>query len=80
MWIRKQQKDEQFKGHFQKLLNPPYALNVQMYETNMDNLPYISVLDDLFSMNELDQATKDLNKDTSYIGICPALSSALDVT
>lgn len=60
MWIPKHQKDEQFKGHFEKLLNPPNAQNVQMYETNMDNLPYIPVLDDPFSMNELAQATKDL--------------------
>lgn len=71
-------KDEQFKDHFEKLLNPPDAQNVHMYETNMDNLPYIPVSYEPFSMNKLNQATKDLNKDKSYAGICPALLSALD--
>ena len=75
--------DEQFKKHFENLLNPSDEQSTQSDETNNDDLehlPYIPILDDAFSEIEFDQAIKDLNKNKSYIGMCPALLNILDVT
>ena len=67
--------NDQFRIHFENLLNPP---NTGVDESlNVDSDPYIPVLDDPFTVQELDEVVKDLKKNKSYIGICPTLFSLL---
>ena len=75
--------DEQFKEHFENLLNSSDEESKQSDAINNDdsgNMPYIIILDDAFSEIELNQAIRDLNKNKSYVGMCPALRNVLDVT
>ena len=69
--------DEQFRVHFEKLLNPP-----QREVTEDDELPspIIPILDDPFNMQELHTAMSSMNKNKSYIGICPGLIGILPIT
>ena len=67
--------ENQFKEHWEQLLNVPNELdnsNDESFTSDIDNLPYIPVLDNPFSMTELDEAIC-LIKKKSYVGICLAL-------
>ena len=73
--------DEQFKEHFEELLNPSGNQRTdEPSDENMEELPYIPVLDDPFTINELELAVKDLNKNKSFCGLCPGLIKALPVS
>ena len=73
----KQPDDVQFKLHFEKLLNPS-PVTVEPY-IDVCASPYIPVLDDPFTLQELDTVTKMLKKDKSYTGLCPGLFSSLPI-
>ena len=69
--------DEKFKLHFENLLN----MNQTNYsEIQLDNCPYIPVLDDPFTLPELDTAIKDLKTEKGYTGVCPGLFVNLPLT
>ena len=74
--------ENQFKEHWEQLLNVHNerdSSNDESFTSDIDNLPYIPVLDNLFSMSELDE-TMCLMKKKSYVGICPALLTVFDVS
>ncbi len=67
--------DEQFKIHFENLLNPEcQSDSVQYFD---ESVPYIPVLDDAFVVPELEKVIQDVNINKSYTGICPGLIKAL---
>ena len=69
--------DEQFGSHFNNLLN----LNSDTHpEPIINNAPYIPVLDDPFSVQEIDTVIKDMKTGKSYTGICPGLLGRLPTT
>ena len=57
--------DDQFKEHFEHLFG---SQNVQ-YEDNFVNSPYVPVLDDPFTIQELSHAVDGLNVNKSFLGI-----------
>ncbi|MPC59118.1 hypothetical protein E2C01_053133 [Portunus trituberculatus] len=63
--------EQQFKVHFEELLN---AADSGMLENiEMENLPYIPVLDDPFTPNELEQTLNGMNVMKSYSRLCPGI-------
>ena len=68
--------DEQFNVHFKNLLN--FNTDEQP-EPNLDNAPYVPVLDDPFSLLELENVIKEEKVGKSYTGICPGLLRILPV-
>ena len=62
--------DEQFKLHFEELLNADQNFAPEL---DLDDSPHIPVLDNPFTLLELDDALKDLKTGKSYMGICPGL-------
>ena len=73
-----QPSDIHFKMHFEKLFNPP-SVNFSD-SVDVSSAPYIPILDDPFTIQELDIAVKGLKKDKSYIGLCPGLFAVLPLT
>ena len=65
-----QPSDEQFKLHFEDLLNIDQR-NSQ--DIDLTDSPYIPVLDNPFTLLELNSELKDLKTGKSYTGICPGL-------
>ena len=58
-----QPNDESFKSHFEKLLNPRNTENIEDINIeNETNIPYIPVLDDPFSLRELDDVIYSTNR------------------
>ena len=72
-----QPSDDEFKLHFEQLLNPG-GDSVEV--PNIDEAPYIPVLDDPFSALELEQAIKAINIQKSFVGISPGLLTHLPIT
>lgn len=69
--------DEQFKIHFESLLNPEHQVDsAQLFD---ESIPTIPVLDDAFTTQELEKVIQDVNVNKSYAGICPGLIKALPV-
>ena len=68
--------DDQFKEHFEHLLG---SQNIE-YEDNLVDSPYVPVLDDPFTMEELSQAVKSLNVNKSFLGICPGIMRKLPIS
>ena len=63
-----------FKWHFEALLN----INTNNCDNiQLDNSPYIPILDDPFTLPELDKAIKDLKPNKGYTGICPGIFAKL---
>lgn len=60
-------------------MNPPRENDIKIEDVDLKNLLYIPVLDDQFSLIELDQTIEDLNKNKSYSGICPMLINVFNV-
>ena len=73
-----QPSDSNFKMHFEELFNPP-SLDVNE-SVDVASAPNIPLLDDPFTIQELDVAIKGLKKDKSYIGLCPGLFVVLPLT
>ena len=71
-----QPNDVSFKEHFEKLLDPEGVPDIEHVDIE-DNVPYIPVLDDPFSIEELNGAVKFTNKNKSYSGICPGIVGML---
>ena len=67
--------DEQFRQHFENLLDPSHLRNVDE-SVDLECAPYIPVLDDPFTPEELTTVISTMKKNKSYIGICPGLISA----
>lgn len=67
--------DSQFKAHFEELLNPSSEERDAVFET--EGAPYIPVLDDPFTADELGGVVRGLKTNKSYVGICPALFTIL---
>lgn len=57
------------------MLNPGNIRNIDVDLEN--NVPYIPVLDDPSSLDELNQAARSRNRNISYSGICPSLINIL---
>ena len=74
---RTQPSDDEFKLHFEQLLNPA-GNNVEIL--NIEEAPYIPVLDDPFTASELEQAIKAINVQKSFVGISPGLLAHLPMT
>ena len=72
-----QPSDNAFKTHFERLLNPS---GEDFSELDVEQSPYIPLLDDPFTPRELDQAINSMNKNKSFIGFSPALLVNLPVT
>lgn len=68
--------DEQFKVHFENLLNPECR---EEESVELESAPMIPVLDDPFTPQELDDAIKSMNKNKSFSGICPGLLPRLPI-
>ena len=65
-----QPSDEQFKLHFEDLLNTDQG---NLPDIDLSDSPYIPVLDNPFTLLELNSALKELKTGKSYMGICPGL-------
>ena len=66
--------DEHFKIHFEELLNDS---SNDSFEQDLEECPYIPILDDPFVPTELDVVMKDLKPGKSFTGICPGLFAVL---
>ena len=67
-----------FKMHFEELFNP---VSVDFNPSiDVSSSPSIPLLDDPFSIQELDMTVKSLKKDKSYVGLCPGLFAVLPLT
>ena len=71
-----QPRDEQFKLHFENLLNTDQR-NVP--DIDLTDSPHIPVLDDPFTLSELNSALKELKTGKSYMGVCPGLIGRLPI-
>ena len=62
-------------------MNPPRENDIKIEDVDLENLlyVYIPVLDDQFTLIELDQTIEDLNKNKSYSGICRMLINVFNV-
>lgn len=69
--------ENQFKEHFENLLNPE---TIRCDESDISNVPYIPLLDDPFTSEELMQATESVNINKSYCGLCPGIIRMLPVS
>ena len=65
-----QPEDGQFKVHFENLLNPN---GNDTSESDLENSPHIPVLDNPFTLPEMDVALKQLKIGKSYTGLCLGL-------
>ena len=76
-WDDERPDDNQFKTHFEELLNP----NVSLDEESFDAIgaPYIPILDDPFTTRELEDVVSNLKKNKSFIGICPGVFAVLPI-
>ena len=72
--------ENQFIEHWEQLLNVLNERDIsnEFFTSDIYNLPYIPVLDNPFSMTELDEAMC-LMKKKSNVGIVPALLTAFDI-
>ena len=70
-----QPSESEFKIHFENLLGNGNA----NLDCDFSNAPVIPVLDDPFHYNELNKAVKGVNKNKSYVGICPGIISILPI-
>ena len=61
---------EQFKLHFEDLLNTDQE---DQPDIDLSDSPYMPVVDDPFTLGEMNNALKDLKAGKSYTGICPGL-------
>ena len=61
---------DQFKLHFEDLLNTDQE---DQLDIDLSDSPYIPVVDDPFTLGEMNSALKDLKAGKSYTGICPGL-------
>ena len=71
--------DSAFKNHFEKLLTQDNGPTSDE-DNDIDNSPYVPVLDDPFTYNEFDKALNSVNSNKSYSGICPGILKALPNT
>ena len=74
-----QPSDSIFKNHFERLLTQDNGPTGDEYN-DLDNSPYVPVLDDPFAYNEFDKALNSVNSNKSYSGICPGILKALPKT
>ena len=65
--------DNGFKIHFEGLLNPNNVIPDDSKEISTEGTPYIPVLDDPITLNELERAVNKLNSNKRYKGVCPGL-------
>ena len=75
-----QPSDAEFKSHFEDLLNPEIQGEQVVADADLDDAPYIPLLDDPFTPQELEGAMRKINKNKSYNGICPGLVASLPLT
>ena len=71
--------DNAFKDHFERLLAQSDVSDNEN-GVDVDNAPYVPILDDSFAPSELDTATISLNSGKSYSGICPGIVKALPLS
>ena len=67
--------DEEFRVHFEDLLNPANIEN--SCEVDVSDSPFISILDDPITPVEVAEAAGKINESKSFIGITPAILSSL---
>ena len=72
-----QPEDGQFKLHFENLLNPNRN---DASESDFEDSPHIPVLDNPFTLPEMDVALNQLKAGKSYTGLCPGLLIQLPIT
>ena len=75
-----QPSDAEFKSHFEDLLNPEIQGEQVVADADLDDAPYIPLLDDPFTPQELEVAMRKINKNKSYNGICPGLVASVPLT
>lgn len=68
--------DDQFKEHFEHLLGSQNVLD----DDSFVNSPYVPVLDDPFTIEELSHAVDNLNVNKSFLGICPGIFRKLPLS
>ena len=73
--IRETPTDDEFKVHFENLLNP--LGNENCDTTDVSDCPYIPIRDDAITENELKEATSTCKENKSFIGISPAIFKCL---
>ncbi|KAK4322164.1 hypothetical protein Pmani_007075 [Petrolisthes manimaculis] len=73
----KKPEDDQFKYHFETLLNPNECREEQIDTIGNDVGVNIPILDDPFTPDEMMQAIHGMHKNKSYSGLCPGLVSQL---
>ena len=66
-----QPSDEEFKIHFEQLLNPPG--NEDEEPLDVSDSPYVPLLDDPIEEEEVEEAAKTCKESKSFIGITPAI-------
>ena len=67
--------DEEFRVHFEDLLNPANVEN--SCEIDVSDSPFIPILDDPFTPVEVAEAAGKFNESKSFIGVTPAIFSSL---
>ena len=67
--------DEEFRVHFEDLLNPANIEN--SCEVDVSDSPFISILDDPITPVEVAEAAGKINESKSFIGVTPAILSSL---
>ena len=67
--------DEEFKVHFEELLNPD-ALE-QSEVIDVSESPYIPILDDEISVQEVIESASSFSENKSYVGVTPAIFKCL---
>ena len=67
--------DEEFKMHFEQLLNPEELEETEMIDIN--DSPYIPILDDQITVNEVIIAASKFNDNKSYVGATPGIFRCL---
>ena len=63
--------DEEFKIHFEQLLNPQEMVADDLHDTS--DSPYIPILDDPIEQIEIMEAAESSKESKSFIGITPAI-------
>ena len=67
--------DEEFKMHFEELLNPDMLDESAIIDVS--DSPYIPILDDEISEQEVAESASSFNENKSYVGITPGIFSCL---
>ena len=67
--------DEEFKMHFEKLLNPEELEETELIHAN--DSPYIPILDDQITVNEVIETVSEMKENKSYIGFTPGIFCCL---